>query len=65
LHFGLAADQAGEDIVLEGELSPGGDRPEAHHHQGADHNPERNRAKPDLAPGMNQRVAAVAALHVV
>ncbi len=58
LHVGLAGDQAGQEIVAKGEISGGGDRPYRHHHQRADHRPERHRSEAHLAAAMIERVVA-------
>ena len=62
LHLRLTADQAAEDIVLEGEIGTGAERPDAHHHQRADDDPERDRPDPDLPAVMNQGVVVVGAV---
>ena len=53
LHLGLAPDQPGEHVVMEREISAGGDRPKRHDHQGADHDPERDGADADLASAVH------------
>ena len=65
LHLGLAADQAGEHVVAEGEIGAGQDRPHRHDHQGSDHDPERHRPDAHLVAGMLQRIAAAAAAVVL
>ncbi len=60
LHLRLAADQAGEHVVAEGEIGAGRDRPDRHHDQRPDHDPERDRADADLTAAMLERVAALA-----
>ena len=62
LHLGLAADQPGEHVLVEGEIGSGGDRPDRHDHQRADHDPERDRADADLASAVDQCVVAVGTL---
>ena len=59
LHLRLPADQAREDVVLEREIGAGAERPDAHHHQRADHDPERDRSDPDLPAVMDQGVVMV------
>jgi hypothetical protein len=56
LHFRLTADQSREHVVAKGEIGAGGDRPYAHDDEAADHNPEGDRAEPDLTAGMAERV---------
>ena len=56
LHVGLARDQPRQHVVAEGEIGGGGERPARHDHERADHDPEGDRAEPDLAAGMEQRV---------
>jgi hypothetical protein len=53
----VARDQAGEHVLLEGEVGAGRERPAGHDHETADHDPERHRPKPDLPAGMTERVA--------
>ena len=57
LHVGLSGDQPGEHVVAEGKIGGGGDGPHRHDHQRAHHHPEGDRAEPQLAPGMNERVS--------
>ena len=45
LHLGLAADQPGQHVLVECEISAGGDRPDRHDHQRADHDPKRDRPR--------------------
>src|SRR5665213_714932 len=61
LHGGLAADQPGQHVLAEGEISAGRDRPDAHDDECTDHDPERHRPDADLAAGMDQRVAGASA----
>ena len=56
LHFGLACNEPLEHVVVEREIGAGHDRPAGHDHEAADHDPEGDRAEPDLAAGMGQRV---------
>ena len=58
LHLGLAGDQPGEHVLAEGEIGGGADRPQRHDDEGADHHPEGGRPQPQLAPGVDQRIAA-------
>ena len=64
LHLGLAPDQSGEHVLVECKISSGGDRPDRHDHQRADHDPERDGADADLASAVDQCVVAAAALQV-
>ncbi|OIQ72153.1 hypothetical protein GALL_462240 [mine drainage metagenome] len=62
LHLRLARDQPGENVVAEREIGRGRGRPHPQRRHGADDDPERDRAKPDLLAGMYQRIAASRAL---
>ena len=64
LHFGLSADQAGEDIVTKCEVGAGRDRPDGHDDQSADHDPESDRSDADLMSGMRERVAVVSTVQM-
>ena len=56
----LARDQPRQHVVVEGEIGAGRKRPAGHDHEAADRDPEGDRAEPDLAAGMAQRVVGLA-----
>jgi hypothetical protein len=58
LHLGLPRDQAGEQIIAEGEIGCGAGGPQGHHQQAGDRKPEHDRADADLAAGVGESVAA-------
>ena len=60
LHFGLPPDQPVEHVIMEGEVPVTTDQP-AMTTSGADGDPEGDRAKADLPPGMGQGVVGPAA----
>ncbi len=64
LHLRLAGDEAGEHVVVEGEIGSGHDRPDAHDHQRADHDPEQHGTDAHLAAAMHQHVVAGRAMDV-
>src|SRR4029078_10697595 len=64
LHFGLAADEPREHVFPECEIGAGCNRPDTHHHQRSDCDPERDRPNPDLMASMRKRVALMAALDM-
>ena len=64
LHFGLSADQPGQDIVTKCEVSARRYRPDGHDDKTADHDPESDWSDTDLMSGMRERVAVVSTLHM-
>ncbi len=62
LHFRLARDQPGENVVTESKISCSRGRPHAERRHGADHDPEHHRSKPDLFAGVDQGVAILSLL---
>ena len=57
LLFGLVGDERAQHIVPEGEVGRRRDRPAGHDDDGADGDPECDRTKSDLPPGMRDGVA--------
>src|SRR5208282_5620815 len=53
----LARHDAPQQIVAEGEIGRGRDRPAGHDDDAADGDPERDRSEPDLPSGMGDRIA--------
>ena len=64
LHFGLTPDQPLEHVIMEGEIGAGHDRPAGHDDERTDNDPEGDRAKAHLPPGVSQRVIGLAAARL-
>ena len=63
LLFLLPRDQPRQHVVVEGEIGAGRERPAGHDHEAADRDPEGDRAEPELAAGMGERVVGAAGLR--
>src|SRR6188472_63223 len=57
LHFGLAGDQPGQDVVAKREIGGSRRRPHPEQHDRTDNDPEYDRAEPDLLAGVHDGVA--------
>ena len=62
LHFRLACDQPGENVVAEREIGRSRRRPDAERRHGPDHNPEHHGPEPDLFAGVYQGIATLCVL---
>ena len=65
LHFRLAADQPRQHVLAEGEIGAGRDRPDRHHHQRADHDPEGDRADAHLSAAMREGVVGIGCVRTI
>ncbi len=61
-HIGLTGDQPLQDVVMEGEIGAGQDRPAGHSDQPADDDPEGDRSEPNLTAAVNKSVVAAGKL---